>query len=81
VSRVSDSGARLTEVLVALSLATDLGFGQPAEHMLRAARISLRLGERLGLNSDELATLLRREHPHLCRMPGLWERGGGPVRR
>ncbi|MEN3316500.1 MAG: hypothetical protein V7605_2734 [Acidimicrobiaceae bacterium] len=54
---MSDSGVRLTEVLVALSLATDLGFGQPAEHMLRAARISMRLGERLGLDTDELATL------------------------
>jgi hypothetical protein len=52
-----DSGVRLTELLVALSLATDLGFGQPAEHMLRSARIALRLGERLGLSTDELATL------------------------
>lgn len=52
-----DSGVRLTELLVALSLATDLGLGQPAEHMLRAARISLRLGERLGLSPDELSTL------------------------
>jgi len=54
---MSDSGVRLSEVLIALSLATDLGFGQPAEHMLRAARISMRLGGRLGLDSDELATL------------------------
>jgi HD-GYP domain-containing protein (c-di-GMP phosphodiesterase class II) len=52
-----DSGVRLTDVLVALSLATDLGFGQPAEHMLRAARIGMRLGGRLGLEPDELATL------------------------
>jgi HD-GYP domain-containing protein (c-di-GMP phosphodiesterase class II)/DNA-binding CsgD family transcriptional regulator len=54
---MGDSGVRLTEVLVALSLATDLGFGQPAEHMLRSARISMRIGERLGLGADELATL------------------------
>jgi len=54
---MSDSGVRLTDLLVALSLATDLGFGQPAEHMLRAARISMRLGGRLGLNPGELATL------------------------
>jgi HD-GYP domain-containing protein (c-di-GMP phosphodiesterase class II) len=54
---VADSGVRLTELLVALSLATDLGFGQPAEHMLRAARISMRLGNRLGLSPAELATL------------------------
>jgi hypothetical protein len=51
------SGVRLTELLVALSLATDLGFGQPAEHMLRAARIALRLGARLGLTDAQLATL------------------------
>jgi HD-GYP domain-containing protein (c-di-GMP phosphodiesterase class II) len=48
---------QLTELLVALSLATDLGLGQPAEHMLRSARISMRLGERLGLDDAELATL------------------------
>jgi HD-GYP domain-containing protein (c-di-GMP phosphodiesterase class II) len=42
---------------MALSLATDLGFGQPAEHMLRSARISMRLGDRLGLERDELADL------------------------
>jgi HD-GYP domain-containing protein (c-di-GMP phosphodiesterase class II) len=42
---------------VSLSLATDLGFGQPSEHMLRAARISMRIGDRLGLGMDDLATL------------------------
>ena len=42
---------------MALSLATDLGFGQPAEHMLRSARISMRLGDRLGLEPAELADL------------------------
>jgi HD-GYP domain-containing protein (c-di-GMP phosphodiesterase class II) len=54
---MADSGVRLTEVLVALSLTTDLGFGQPAEHMARAARISMRVGERLGLGAHDLATL------------------------
>src|SRR6195256_5432860 len=54
---MADSGVRLSELLVALSMASDLGFGQPAEHMLRAARISMRLGGRLGFDSDELATL------------------------
>ena len=52
-----DSGVRLTEVLIALSLATDLGFGQPPEHMARSARIAMRLGERLGLDDKQLATL------------------------
>jgi HD-GYP domain-containing protein (c-di-GMP phosphodiesterase class II) len=54
---VSDSGVRLTDLLMSLSLATDLGFGQPPEHMLRSARIAMRLGGRLGLEPDELATL------------------------
>ncbi len=54
---MTDSGVRLNELLMALSLATDLGFGQPPEHMLRAARISLRLGERLSLAPDEMAAL------------------------
>ena len=54
---MADSGVKLTELLMALSLATDLGFGQPSEHMLRSARISMRLGERLGLGADDLATL------------------------
>ncbi len=48
---------RLNELLMALSLATDLGFGQPAEHMLRSARISMRLGDRLGLDDADLAAL------------------------
>jgi HD-GYP domain-containing protein (c-di-GMP phosphodiesterase class II) len=54
---MEDSGVRLSDLLVSLSLATDLGFGQPSEHMLRSARIAMRLGTRLGLNSKELATL------------------------
>ena len=54
---MSDSGVRLTELLTSLSLATDLGLGQPPEHMLRAALISMRLGQRLGLSTNELATL------------------------
>lgn len=54
---MSDSGSRLSEILVSLSLATDLGLGQPPEHMLRAATIAMRLGERLGLTDDDLATL------------------------
>jgi HD-GYP domain-containing protein (c-di-GMP phosphodiesterase class II) len=37
------------EVLAALSVAVDLGLGQPAEHMLRSALIAARLGERMGL--------------------------------
>jgi HD-GYP domain-containing protein (c-di-GMP phosphodiesterase class II) len=54
---VGDSGVRLSDLLVSLSLATDLGFGQPSEHMLRSARIAMRLGERLGLATEDRATL------------------------
>jgi HD-GYP domain-containing protein (c-di-GMP phosphodiesterase class II) len=54
---VSDSGVRLNELLMALSLATDLGFGQPAEHMVRSARLGMRLGARLGLDDADLAVL------------------------
>ena len=54
---MGDSGIRLSDLLVSLSLATDLGFGQPSEHMLRSARIGMRLGGRLGLDTGDLATL------------------------
>jgi HD-GYP domain-containing protein (c-di-GMP phosphodiesterase class II) len=47
------TGVRLAEVLAALSLATDLGMGQPMEHMLRQCLIALRLAERLGLDDDD----------------------------
>ncbi|CAM2809401.1 HD domain-containing phosphohydrolase [Mycobacterium intermedium] len=41
------------EVLAALSVAIDLGLGQPAEHMLRAAMIATRLADRLGLSKEQ----------------------------
>lgn len=37
------------EVLAALSVAIDLGLGQPAEHMLRSALIATRIADRLSL--------------------------------
>jgi HD-GYP domain-containing protein (c-di-GMP phosphodiesterase class II) len=43
-------GVRLAELLAALSLAADLGMGQPMEHVLRQCRISLRLAARLGMD-------------------------------
>lgn len=54
---MTDSGVRLSDLLVAMSLMTDLGFGQPSGHMLRSTRIGMRLGERLGLDTPQLATL------------------------
>jgi HD-GYP domain-containing protein (c-di-GMP phosphodiesterase class II) len=41
------------ELLAALSVAIDLGLGQPAEHMLRAALIATRLADRLGFTDAQ----------------------------
>ncbi len=47
---------RLAELVAALSLGIDLGFGQPMEHVLRQCLIALRLSERLGLDEQARAT-------------------------
>ncbi|RAG85910.1 LuxR family transcriptional regulator [Streptacidiphilus pinicola] len=44
---------RLAELVAALSLGVDLGFGQPMEHVLRQCLIALRLSERIGLGDQE----------------------------
>ncbi len=41
------------EILAALSVAVDLGLGQPGEHMLRSALIATRLAGRLGLTGPQ----------------------------
>ncbi|MGV0745647.1 HD domain-containing phosphohydrolase [Mycolicibacterium sp. XJ870] len=41
------------ELLAALSVAVDLGLGQPSEHMLRSALIATRLADRLGLSRPQ----------------------------
>jgi HD-GYP domain-containing protein (c-di-GMP phosphodiesterase class II) len=46
---------RAAEVVGALSLATDLGTGQPLEHALRTAVLAVRLGELAGASPDDLA--------------------------
>jgi len=48
-----DSGSRLSELVAAFSLATDLGLGQPVEHALRSWVIAARLGDRMGLSADD----------------------------
>lgn len=50
-----DSGerVRLAELVAALSLATDLGRGQPMEHTIRQTRIAMRLAELLGVDEDQ----------------------------
>ena len=46
-------GVSLAELLAVLSLAADLGMGQPMEHVLRQCLISLRLAQRLGLSEAD----------------------------
>jgi HD-GYP domain-containing protein (c-di-GMP phosphodiesterase class II) len=41
---------RLAELVAMISLGTDLGMGQPMEHVMRQSLIALRLAERLGLD-------------------------------
>jgi HD-GYP domain-containing protein (c-di-GMP phosphodiesterase class II) len=44
---------RTAELVALLSFGTDLGLGQPMEHMIRACLVSLRLAERLRLPETE----------------------------
>jgi HD-GYP domain-containing protein (c-di-GMP phosphodiesterase class II) len=46
-------GVRLAELLGVLSLATDLGMGQPMEHVLRQCLICMRLAQILGLDEAD----------------------------
>jgi HD-GYP domain-containing protein (c-di-GMP phosphodiesterase class II) len=57
---MSDAGrtdVRLAELVAALSLGVDLGFGQPMEHVLRQCLIALRLADRLGLDEEGRAAV------------------------
>jgi HD-GYP domain-containing protein (c-di-GMP phosphodiesterase class II) len=51
------ANVRLAELVAALSLGIDLGFGQPMEHVLRQCLIALRLAERVGLDEQERAVV------------------------
>jgi len=58
VGTVDEGGElRLAELVAALSLAVDLGLGQPMEHLLRSCLISLRLAEEIGLGERERAVV------------------------
>src|SRR3954451_43429 len=46
---------RTAEVVGALSIASDLGTGQPLEHALRSALLAVRLGELAGASPQELS--------------------------
>src|SRR4051794_8759592 len=53
----SPGSVRLAELVAALSLGIDLGFGQPMEHVLRQCLIALRLAERIGLDAQSRAVV------------------------
>jgi HD-GYP domain-containing protein (c-di-GMP phosphodiesterase class II) len=53
----TDSGVTLPELLAAFSLATDLGLGQPIEHVLRSWRIAVRLADVVDLPEPERQSL------------------------
>jgi HD-GYP domain-containing protein (c-di-GMP phosphodiesterase class II) len=50
---VGRSHVRLAELVAALSLGVDLGFGQPMEHVLRQCLIALRIADRAGLDEQD----------------------------
>ncbi|MGW4094618.1 HD domain-containing phosphohydrolase [Nocardia sp. NPDC004750] len=53
----SRKGLSRAELLAAISLAIDLGLGQPMEHMLRSSLIATRIAERMGLDLQQRATV------------------------
>ena len=56
-SETDRAHVRLAELVGALSLGIDLGFGQPMEHVLRQCLIALRIAERLNLDEQERAVV------------------------
>lgn len=52
-----DAGIDLAELLAAFSLATDLGLGQPMEHVLRSWRIAERLSRHVDVPEDQRRSL------------------------
>jgi HD-GYP domain-containing protein (c-di-GMP phosphodiesterase class II) len=50
----SSSDLRLAELIAALSLASDLGVGQPMEYALGSCVLAVRLGEALGFSESDL---------------------------
>jgi HD-GYP domain-containing protein (c-di-GMP phosphodiesterase class II) len=54
---LAGSEVRLAELVASMSLATDLGLGQPMEHVLRSCVLGLRIGEDLGLGESERAVV------------------------
>ena len=50
-------GVRLATLVAALSLATDLGLGQPQQHIIRQTVIAMRMADLEGLSEDERAAI------------------------
>ena len=63
----ADRGVRLSELVAAISLATDLGTGQPMEHALRTCRLSTTLAGELGMAAGTVADVF---HVALLRFLG-----------
>jgi HD-GYP domain-containing protein (c-di-GMP phosphodiesterase class II) len=51
------TSTHLAELVSALSLASDLGIGQPMEHALRTCLLAVQFGRALGVSQDELAEI------------------------
>ena len=56
-SQADRAHVRLAELVAALSLGIDLGFGQPMEHVLRQCLIALRIADGLGLDDEQRAVV------------------------
>ena len=72
---------RLAELVAALSLGVDLGFGQPMEHVLRQCMIALRLADRIGLEDDRALDRLLHRAARERGLPRRRARAGEVVRR
>jgi HD-GYP domain-containing protein (c-di-GMP phosphodiesterase class II) len=57
VSSLARSEVRLAELVASMSLATDLGLGQPPEHVLRSCVLGLRIAEDLELGEGQRAVV------------------------
>lgn len=51
------SQVRLAELVASLSLATDLGLGQPMEHIVRSCVLGLRIADEVGLDESDRAVV------------------------
>src|SRR5438876_2370329 len=54
IATATEEPLRLAELIAGLSLATDLGMGQPMEHALRTCLLAVALGRELGLSDETL---------------------------